>query len=473
MRFKKQGKALVAVLAAGILMVNTFSPVVAMAKDNTKVTGHGKEVKNVIIMISDGWGYNQIMATDYYNDGKVGTQAYEKFPAKLAMGTYSYGSISKDDDGLSYYDPLTIWDDFNSLKNYATDSAAAGTAMSTGSKTYDAAIGVDQDLKALKHLSEDFEDLGRATGVVTTVEFSHATPATFVAHHSNRNDYSILANQMIMDSATDVIIGAGNPYYNDNGELISFEGMSSSQIDGRFKYVGGQSTWEGLLNGTLSVSDADGDGMADPWTLIQAKDDFEALTEGETPNRLIGVPQVYTTLQQARSGDTYADAFEVDFNDNVPDLATMTKVALNVLDNDEDGLFLMVEGGAVDWTGHANQSGRLIEEQTDFNNAVKAVCQWVKENSSWSETLVIITGDHETGYLTGTLGVYDEVKNNGKDVMPTMAWNSGSHTNQLIPFFAKGCGAEIFKKLANETDPVRGKYLDNTEIALAIRTLID
>lgn len=151
----------------------------------------------------------------------------------------------------------------------------------------------------------------------------------------------------------------------------------------------------------------------------------------------------------------------------------MAKVALNVLDNDEDGFFLMIEGGAVDWAGHANQNGRLIEEQEDFNQAVEAVCDWVEANSSWSETLVIVTGDHETGYLTGTAGVYDEVINYGQGVMPAMAWNSGNHTNQLIPFYAKGSGAEIFKKLANEFYPVRGNYLDNTEISEAIRNLLD
>ena len=185
------------------------------------------------------------------------------------------------------------------------------------------------------------------------------------------------------------------------------------------------------------------------------------------------MPEVYTTLQQARGGDAKADAYEVEQNNNVPGLDVMTTGALNVLDNDEDGFFLMVEGGAIDWAGHANQSGRLIEEQAAFNDSVEAVYEWVEENSKWGETLLIVTGDHETGYLTGTAGVYDEVVNNGEGVMPTMAWNSGNHTNQLIPFFAKGAGAEILKKVADETDPVRGAYLDNTEISEVIRTLID
>jgi alkaline phosphatase len=464
-------KTVLSGLLIGALIVGTTAPAMAVQNNSTRLTGVGKDAKNVILMISDGWGYNQILATDYYTDGKAGTQIFEKFPTKLAMSTYSYGDQEKEngipvdlvgDDFDSVYDS-NWWGNFDYIKSNYTDSAAAGTAMSTGFKTYDAAIGVDEMEENLSHISEEFEALERSTGVVSSVQLSHATPASFIDHNASRNSYEAIARAMIYNSAADVIIGAGNPDFDDNGIAATKSA----------KYVGGNDTWTALKNGTAIGSDADNDGTPDAWTLIQTKEEFEALTEGNTPDRLIGVPQVYTTLQQARSGDGKLDAYEVPLNSNVPDLSTMTQVALNVLDNNENGFFLMIEGGAVDWAGHANQSGRLIEEQEDFNKAVEAVCNWVQENSNWSETLVIVTGDHETGYLTGTMGVYDEVSNNGKGVMPTMSWNSGDHTNQLIPFYAKGVGAEIFKKLANEEDPVRGKYLDNTEISMAIRALIN
>lgn len=462
MKFKKISKVLTASVAAAAMVVSSAMPAMA-AKDSSALTGNGKEVKNVIFMISDGMGYNQVTATDFYTYGKEGSQIYEKFPTNLAMSTYSLeGQGDASDDGS--YDPIRAWSDFYYAMQKSTDSAAAGTAMSTGTKTYDAAIGVDDEEIDLTHIAEGFEADGKSTGVISSVEFSHATPASFVAHNVSRNNYSEIANEMLKDSATDVIMGAGNPLYDDNGNIRS---------SANYKYVGGQETWNRLVDGTLDVSDADGDGEADPWTLIQEKADFEALQTGETPDRLVGVPQVNTTLQQARGGDQKADAYEVDFNDNVPTLEVMTKGALNVLDNNEEGFFLMIEGGAVDWAGHANQSGRLIEEQADFNNAVASVCEWVEENSSWGETLLIVTGDHETGYLTGTKGVYDAVVNNGIGVMPQMVWNSGDHTNTLIPFFAKGKGAELFKKVADEVDPVRGAYLDNTEISEVIRALTD
>lgn len=421
--------------------------------------------KNVILLIADGSGANHIMATDYFTSGQAGTQVYEAFPVSYYMSTYSTGRIEAEDDARNIYDPATIWNSFETLKSHATDSGAAATAMATGTKTYNGAIGVDPSLKALRNISEDFEEKGKSTGVVTSVELSHATPAAFVAHHPNRGDYSEIANQMIRDSATDVIMGTGNPLYNDNGEQRSTVGSDN------YAFVGDSDTWASLEAGTLG-NDADGDGDSDPWQLIQTRADFEALQTGAVASRIIGVPQVYSTLQYNRSGDGNAAPFIVPMIETVPSLAIMSRGALNVLDNDQDGFFLMIEGGAVDWAS-GSKSGRMIEEERDFNQAAAAVCDWVEANSSWSETLVIVTSDHETGYLTGTPGVYDEVINNGKGNMPTMVWNSVGHTNQLVPIFARGPGADLFKKYAVGSDPVRGAYINNTDIPRVIRELLE
>ncbi len=422
--------------------------------------------KNVILLIADGGGANHIMATDYFTNGQAGTQVYEDFPARYYVSTYSTGKIEAEDDARYIYDPATIWSSFEELKNRATDSAAAATAMATGTKTNNGAIGVDPNLKELRNISEDFEELGKSTGVVTSVELSHATPASFVAHHPDRRAYLEIANQMIRESATDVIMGTGNPNYNDNGEQRSTSG------DDDYAFVGGRETWESLGAGSLG-NDADGDGDIDKWRLIQTKEEFTALQTGAVPSRVIGVPQVFSSLQYNRGGDVNAEPFVVPMIETVPSLAVMTRGAINVLDNDQDGFFLMIEGGAVDWASSGNVSGRMIEEETDFNQAAAAVCDWVETNSSWSETLVIVTSDHETGYLTGTPGVYDEVINNGKGKLPTMTWNSDSHTNQLVPVFAKGPGADLFQKYAIGSDPVRGAYINNTDIPKLIRELLE
>ena len=89
--------------------------------------------------------------------------------------------------------------------------------------------------------------------------------------------------------------------------------------------------------------------IADPWTLIQTRAEFQALMSGPTPDRVLGTAQVYQTLQQARSGDAFADPYVVPRIETVPTLTEMSLAALNVLDNDPDGLYLMIEGGAVDW----------------------------------------------------------------------------------------------------------------------------
>ena len=452
-------KTAVSTIIAGCLLFSAAAPA-AMAKGS--VAPDKPVAKNVIVMISDGCGYNHVDAASLYQYGQTGVQEYEKFPFQFAMSTYSVGS----------YDPDLAWSSFNYVKSGATDSAAAATAMSTGVKTYDAAIGVDVEKNRLKHIAERAEELGKATGVVTTVEFSHATPAGFVAHNESRNNYEDIAREMILDSATDVIMGAGHPWFDDN--------CNPKATPNTYKYVGGQSTWDGLVAGTVGA-DADGDGVVDPWTLIQDREEFQALMSGPAPKRVCGVPEVYTTLQQARSGNGKADPYVVPLNETVPTLAEMSRGALNVLDNDQDGFFLMIEGGAIDWAGHANQSGRVIEEEIDFNKAVKAVVDWVQKNSNWGETLLIVTGDHETGYLTGPgsgqeegyAPVWTPLVNNGKANLPGMQWNSGEHTNSLIPLYAKGDAARFFKVYADESDPVRGEYIDNTEIAKLIFQVIE
>jgi alkaline phosphatase len=166
----------------------------------------------------------------------------------------------------------------------------------------------------------------------------------------------------------------------------------------------------------------------------------------------------------------------------VPTLAEMTAGALNVLDDDPDGLFLMVEGGAVDWASHNNRSERMVEEELAFADAVDAVIDWVGEKGDWSETLLIVTGDHETGYVTraaegdpeaDTPWAWQPLGSNGRGRLPGMGWHSGSHTNSLIPLYARGAGCRRLRAMAVGTDPHRGDYVDNTAIARLIFALLE
>lgn len=417
--------------------------------------------KNVILMISDGCGYNQIMATDYYQYGESGKQIYQQFPVHLAMSTYS-------GDGHGY-DPQKNWTDPDYIKEMATNSAASGTAIATGCKTIKKIVGMDSLYHPLETVLERAEKLNKSTGLVTSVEFSHATPACFAAHQKDRNDYEEIAFQLLFESAVDVLMGCGHPDYDNDGQQILND-------DKEYKYVGGESVWVQLKNGNVG-GDANRDGTPDPWTLIESRDDFNKLAIGKTPARILAIARIHETLQQKRSEEENDNPFQIPFIQTVPILEEMVKGALNVLDNDPDGFFLMIEGGAVDWAGHDEQLGRLIEEEMDFNRAVETICQWVEKNSSWKETLVIVTADHETGYLTGPApekpvakGDYPwgEPVNQGKGNIPLAQWQTGKHTNELVPLFAKGVGSDLFNKQAVNIDPVRGVYCDNTDIAKVI-----
>lgn len=406
--------------------------------------------KNVIIMISDGMGYNHSEAASLYARGRKNSQVYAIFPVRLAMCTHPI---------TGSYNGKVIWGRFPEALKGATDSAAAATAMASGQKTYRGNIGMvpgkDGSLQRIENLVERAEKLGKASGLVTSVPFAHATPAAFAVHNPNRKNFQDISTEMLHSSALEVLIGCGHPFYDRNGRQLN-EART-------FKNVGGAETWQALQGGQLGA-DADDDGQADPWTLIEKRADFQQLATGPTPQRLLGIPQVSRTLQQGRSGNPQTRPYAVPLLASVPTLTELTRAALNVLDNDVDGFFLMIEGGAIDWASHDNHSSRMLEEQLDFDRTVAAVVRWVETLSNWDETLLIVTGDHETGYLTGPASDPDwqPLVNRGRNQLPGMEWHHDYHTNSLIPLFAKGQGAEGLLSMVEGQDPVRGPYVDNT-----------
>jgi alkaline phosphatase len=404
---------------------------------------------NVILMISDGQGFNTVEATRYFTGSAA---VYEDFPVQYGMTTYSANNPAG-------YDPVQMWADFEYAKSGATDSAAAATALYTGVKTLNGRIGIDTSGNPLTSIAEIAGGLGKATGAISSVLLSHATPAAVYAHNISRNNYADIANEMIYDSGLDVIMGAGHPYYDTNG-IYQYPTIVED------KYVGGIDTWNNLVAGP---------GTANDFILVEEVSDFASLADGTyaggLPEKVFGVAQVATTLQYQRTAGAPMIT-------NVPTLSTMTRGALNVLSQDPDGMFLMVEGGAVDWAGHESDLTRQIEEQEDFNASVEAVVDWVETNSSWEETLLIVTADHETGYLWGPGSDPDHIPLTdvlGAGILPDHSWNSTSHTNQLVPLYAKGAGSELFAGLVDGTDAqagifwgFNGQYIDNTDVFVAM-----
>jgi len=414
---------LLRLLLLGLLLVTAPQP--------TPASLYPPMPHNLILMIGDGMGFAHLDAAGYrtatgYNP------PFACFTFEAAISTYPAGGS---------YDPQRTAEDPAFLFEGATDSAAAATALATGHKTERKVVGMARDsqgrLVAVENLLEAAEKRGRATGVVTSVPISHATPAGFVAHVARRNNYRAIAQQMLLESAVDVIAGAGHPRFDDDGRPHS--------LLNEYDYVGGKATWQLLKQGKAGA-DADGDGIPDPWTLVDDRASMRDLAHGATPKRLLLLAPAGSTLQQKRGGARMAAAGEVPANPVEPTLAELTRATLNALDDNPQGFVLVVEGGAIDWAGHANQLGRMIEELDDFAAAVAAVTSWIEHHGGWKQNLLLVTADHETGGLR-----------KGR-------WSTVQHSNALVPLLARGAGSADLQELATGRDPVHGIFLDNAEL---------
>jgi alkaline phosphatase len=443
------------------------------------IQGYAQTPKNIIVMIGDGMGFNHVEACNNY---------YGKVREHHKWDTYRVSTYSKE----GFYNSDSAYNDFNFVKKRYTDSGAAATALGTGYKTHLGVIGLNENYYSVENLTEYAELKGLSSGVVTTVPFCHATPAGFVAHVSNRGMYHTIASQMLIDSKLDVIIGCGNPVYDDNGiksETPKYKYISE-QLYNDIKTSSGMLTDDSGNKRVLQSSD--GDNTPDVWTFISSVDEFKQISEGKNiPKRLFGMPQVFSTLQAGRTG--------TEFNAGLPDLSMLSTAALNVLSKNKEGFFLMIEGGAIDWASHDSSLVRVIEETNDFNNAVEAVIKWVEKNSSWKETLVIVTADHETGFLTNTsitTEAYNQLKEKNASVLKINnpinnntefkfhqqdgSYAKCDHTNSLVPLYIKGAGSALFLKRLNKYkknglnyDRLSGtEYLDNTDIPKLIFDMI-
>lgn len=400
-------------------------------------------------------GFNHVKAAKYYLYEDNESPVYENFPVQLAVSTYSI-TVKQDKTYSNPYSTLYYLNNFLYALDEYTDSGAAGTALATGHKTTNHSIGIDAEGEKVENLTEFFHKLGFATGVITSVPYSHATPAAFVAHNKSRNNYFEIGKEM-MDSDVDVIIGAGNPYFDNNGNK-----MEQPNFD---KYF----TKEMWNKAKSNYKDRQ---------FIDTKDDFIKYINKNTPKKIFGIPQVAKTFQSDRNDAMKNSPWEVPLNDNVPSLKEVTELGLKALSQNETGFFVMIESGAIDWASHDNHLGRMIEEMKDFNDAIKTAVDWVEQNSNWDETLIVVTADHECGYLTGPKSYDNDINsnpviNNGKDNLPGAKWCSEGHSNSLVPFYAIGGGSNSFFKFANNKDIIYGYYLDNTDIPLTIKAMFE
>lgn len=452
------------------------------------------EPKNIIVMIADGAGYNMLAATRYWNGAPL--TADDRAWQRASLATYA---LRRDKDPLGTaqdediaYDSEASWDaeplagDSECAPGYPAgfagyewnrcsypDSANTMSAMMTGVRTYNGAINVDGMAQPVQSVAEAANTAGRRVGSISTVPFSHATVASGGgAHNADRGDYHAIAAEMLGSETLDFIAGGGNPGFDGDGQPLA-EGAPDAL---RYRWISPES-WTALRDGSSG------------WTLVEARSDIQALGETPRDGRVLVLPQVAATMQVERGAPGIPDVRtsvpgDVAKLPTVPTLAEMTRAALTQLQNDE-GMFLQIEGGAVDWAMHGNILGRAIEEYSDFDAAVRAVSDWVDDpanGSNWDNTLVIVTADHDHLLFGPDEDVpFQPVENRGPGELPGHKWWSGSHSNQLVPFFVRGAGAQRFIAAADEIDRAvvsgqvvgRGRYLTQPEMGAILLDLAD
>ena len=263
-----------------------------------------------------------------------------------------------------------------------TDSAASGTALSAGIKTYNGAIGVNKDTVMVETMLELAEKKGLSTGIVVTSSVTHATPASFAAHIDYRKKEKEIAIQYTKQNI-DVILGGGKIFWSDS-LLFEYEQRGA-------KYI-------------------------------------KSLTTPVDKNvRVLG-------LFSERGMPTYNEG-------RTPSTTEMAKYAINRLDDNPKGFFVMIEESQVDWGGHANSAEYIKGEMASLNQLVNYVLDYQLNHP---DVLVILTADHECGGVA----VHD-AKNSDLDIRFT----SDYHSANFVPIFASGPGAEVFDA-----------FMDNTEI---------
>ena len=337
-----------------------------------------------------------------------------------------------------------------SASSAVTDSAAAATAMATGVKTNNGMISLSPKGKTLRTILEAAEATGKASGLVATATITHATPAAFASHAVSRTSEATIAPQLL-NNGVDVILGGGRRYFPDS--LLK----------------------EAREKGYQLVSNQ------------------EQLATSKKTGKLIGL-----FAEEGLAAELDRDVT------NQPSLAEMSKAALEVLHQEKDGFFLLIEGSEIDWAGHVHDAAWAMKDAEAFEAAVEKVLEFAKKDK---HTLVVVAGDHDTGGMSvGGYGKYaaniemlrnvtatgffmakklNPARSNIKEVVKHYAninltdeeaakiraaqkadiaineviseralvgWTTFKHTGMDVPVYAFGPGSNLFYGLHNNTD---------------------
>ena len=480
--------------------------------DPTNAVADGKVPTNIIVLIADGAGYSTLEATRYWL-GRPLTADGDGFQP-VAVATYSIRRRQRLEEGADplaqepnlVYDPTKAWDttpvagaskfheQFPAIcagyewhRSTFPDSANTMSALMTGVRSYNGAINVDGAGTPQRSLAEAMHERGGRSGMVTSVMLNDATPAAGGgAHEFNRRNGQAITRDLFGSDVLSVIGGGGHPGYDASGRSVN-----SPDYDGPDDPYGviPVDLWRDLREGSNRT------GYNDGWTLVTGKADIEALARfAPPPERLAMVPQTDSYLQKNRpypdgiGRDDYAPG-DSPLVPNVPSLADMTLAALRVLDRAEggsSGFFLASEGGACDKAMHALEFGRMIEEYAFFDETVQAVVDYLESGehgATFDNTLLIVTADHDHLLFGPDRDEpFDPIEDKGPGKLPGYRWHFLSHSNRLVPLFARGPGSDGLIALADKVDEHtdeqgrtfgQGAYTTQADIGRYLLELVD
>jgi alkaline phosphatase len=354
--------------------------------------------KNIIFMVPDGMGLSYVTAARTYVHGPSGGVLYlERLPQIGYQRTHSANST-------------------------VTDSAAASSAWATGEKFNNGEISCHAEEEYCVANPVTILELakagGKATGLVVTSNITHATPAAFAAHTHSRECQAEIGRQLVEESVVDVLLGGGIGKNIDDYHCEQYAGQDVDTI--------------------IANAQADGYAYVVDWAQMNAVVETGA-------QKILGL-----FTPGGKTPETFWVDGSLPYPESEPILADMTGAALDVLEENRRGFFLVIEGSQIDWAGHNNDITYAIGETIAFDEAVKTVLEWIDAKPlRMMHTLLIIVADHETGGLQIN-GPYGSLALAGEVI--EAAWTTGMHTAQDTIIWSQGPGSSMLGKPLQNTD---------------------
>ena len=335
-----KAKKISAFLLTAAMMASCVLPAQAVMAEENTAAKEAAAPKYIFLFIGDGMSYPQIQTTNYYLSAMAddGDEILTS-QSNLNMMNFPVAGSAQTYDSTSF----------------CPDSASTATSISTGHKTYSGTINMDEKMETpYETIAEKLKkQLGYKVGILSSVNLNHATPAAFYAHQASRNSYYEIGEELI---ASDFDYFAGGGLKKTTGD-------------------------EGDKTDLYELAEEAG------YKVIKTKAEAEALTAED--GKAIVIDETLA--------DSDAMSYDMDLEDGEWALADYVEKGIEVLDNDT-GFFMMVEGGKIDWACHANDAAATITDTIAMDEAVGKAVDFYNEHPD--ETLILVTGDHETGGLT-------------------------------------------------------------------------